>query len=58
LILARAVKEVHEGEAYGSAQEAVERVQDGVPAGNQYVVVVNLAKDLGSKDKRVDDCLE
>ncbi len=45
-------------EANGRAEKAVERVQDGVPARNQHVVVVNLSESLCGEDERIDNCLE
>ena len=57
-VLARPVEKVDKGEANGRAEKAVERVQDGVPARNQHVVVVNLSENLCGEDERIDNCLE
>lgn len=52
------VQQVDHGEADHSAEEAVHRVQHGVPAGDLCVEAVHLPEDLRREDKEIDDAFE
>ena len=53
-----AVEDVHQGEADGGAQKAVEGVEHGVPVGENGVERADLAQDLGGVDEQEYDDLQ
>ena len=53
-----AVQNVQQGKADGSAQKAVQRVQNRIPIGVVYIVRTDLSHDLGGVDEQQDDDLQ